>query len=105
MVVTAMNFLGVPYRRGGSRRKRGFDCSGFTRTGLENHARLALPAAPTIRRRPPAWSLSSAPSCSPAIWSSFNTSTHFSHVGIYIGDGGAKFSHAPKPGAKCVSKA
>ena len=43
MVLTAMNFLGVPYRRGGSSVERGFDCSGFTRHVFEMSVGLVLP--------------------------------------------------------------
>ena len=43
MVLTAMNFLGVPYRRGGGSADRGFDCSGFTRHVFEMSVGLVLP--------------------------------------------------------------
>ena len=38
-----MNFLGVPYRRGGVEADQGFDCSGFTRHVFENSIGLVLP--------------------------------------------------------------
>ena len=43
LVLSAMNFLGVPYRRGGSSKETGFDCSGFTRHVFENSIGLILP--------------------------------------------------------------
>ncbi|WP_290768821.1 NlpC/P60 family protein, partial [Aquabacterium sp.] len=43
LVLSAMNFLGVPYRRGGNSRETGFDCSGFTRHVFENSIGLILP--------------------------------------------------------------
>jgi len=44
-VIAAMNFLGVPYRRGGNSADEGFDCSGFTRHIFELTLGLVLPAA------------------------------------------------------------
>ena len=43
LVMSAMNFLGVPYRRGGTSEETGFDCSGFTRHVFENSVGLILP--------------------------------------------------------------
>src|SRR4051812_27413612 len=42
LVVTAMGFLGVPYRRGGESAS-GFDCSGFVRAMYEQTVGLVLP--------------------------------------------------------------
>ena len=35
LVVDAMGFLGVPYKRGGNTAETGFDCSGFVRAMYE----------------------------------------------------------------------
>jgi cell wall-associated NlpC family hydrolase len=43
LVMSAMNFLGVPYRRGGNSPEQGFDCSGFTRHIFERSVGLVLP--------------------------------------------------------------
>src|SRR5262245_48474183 len=43
MVLRAMNFLGVPYKRGGNTAETGFDCSGFTRHVFESSLGLVLP--------------------------------------------------------------
>ncbi|HYF41709.1 MAG TPA: C40 family peptidase [Ramlibacter sp.] len=97
LVVTAMGFLGVPYRRGGSSVETGFDCSGFVRAIYEQTLGLVLPrraneqaaATETIDKR----------ELQPGDLVFFNTMRRaFSHVGIYIGDG--KFIHSPKPGAQ-----
>jgi cell wall-associated NlpC family hydrolase len=97
LVLTAMGFLGVPYRRGGNTVDTGFDCSGFVKAMYEQTVGLILPrraneqAAATqhIDRR----------DLQPGDLVFFNTLKRaFSHVGIYIGDG--KFIHSPKPGAQ-----
>ena len=97
LVVTAMGFLGVPYRRGGQSAETGFDCSGFVRAMYEQSIGLILPrradeqaaATQTIDRN----------DLKPGDLVFFNTMRRaFSHVGIYVGDG--KFIHAPRSGAQ-----
>jgi cell wall-associated NlpC family hydrolase len=41
LVVTAMGFLGVPYKRGGDSLETGFDCSGFVRDAKHRQGRFA----------------------------------------------------------------
>ena len=43
LVVTAIGFLGVPYRRGGNTADTGFDCSGFVRAMYQQTVGLVLP--------------------------------------------------------------
>jgi cell wall-associated NlpC family hydrolase len=99
LVMQAMNFLGVPYRLGGSSAEQGFDCSGFTRYVFEHSIGLVLPR----RAHEQATQAGLAPvarhELKPGDLVFFNTMKKaFSHVGIYVGDG--KFIHAPKPGAE-----
>ena len=97
LVVNAMGFLGVPYRRGGNTAETGFDCSGFVKAMYEQTVGLVLPrkaeqqaaATQTIDKR----------DLAPGDLVFFNTMRRaFSHVGIYIGDG--KFIHSPRPGGE-----
>lgn len=96
LVVTALGFLGVPYRRGGNDADTGFDCSGFVRSMYERTVGLVLPrlasdqaaATQPIDKR----------ELQPGDLVFFNTMKRaFSHVGIYIGEG--KFIHSPRAGA------
>lgn len=97
LVVNAMGFLGVPYRRGGNNAETGFDCSGFVRAMYEQTVGLVLPrradqqaaATQTIDKQ----------ELQPGDLVFFNTMRHaFSHVGIYVGDG--KFIHSPRTGSQ-----
>ena len=97
LVITAMGFLGVPYRRGGNTAETGFDCSGFVRAMYGQTIGLILPrraneqaaATQTIDRA----------DLQPGDLVFFNTMRQaFSHVGIYVGQG--KFIHSPRPGAQ-----
>jgi cell wall-associated NlpC family hydrolase len=99
LVVAAMNFLGVPYRFGGSSQDEGFDCSGFTR-----HV-FALALGLTLPRRSDQQATASGlidigrDDLAPGDLVFFNTLRHaFSHVGIYVG--GGKFIHAPRSGSE-----
>jgi cell wall-associated NlpC family hydrolase len=95
LVVNAMGFLGVPYRRGGTDADTGFDCSGFVRSMFEQTVGMVLPrracdqAAVTEKI--------DKQDLKPGDLVFFNTMRQtFSHVGIYVGDN--KFIHSPKPG-------
>ena len=97
LVVNAMGFLGVPYRRGGSSSETGFDCSGFVRAMFEQTVGLVLPhrasdqAAVTEKI--------DKQDLQPGDLVFFNTMRKtFSHVGIYVGDN--KFIHSPRVGKK-----
>ena len=97
LVVNAMGFLGVPYKRGGNTAETGFDCSGFVRAIYQQSVGMLLPrraeeqaaATQTIEKH----------DLKPGDLVFFNTLRRaFSHVGIYVGNN--KFIHSPKPGAE-----
>ena len=97
VVMGAMGFLGVPYRRGGNSAESGFDCSGFIRAIYGQTVGLLLPrradeqaaATEKIDRK----------ELKPGDLVFFKTMrSAFSHVGMYVGEN--KFIHAPKPGAE-----
>ena len=97
LVVNALGFLGVPYRRGGNDAETGFDCSGFVRAMYDQTIGFVLP------RRAAEQAAATQPiakaDMKPGDLVFFNTMRRaFSHVGIYVGEG--KFIHSPKPGAQ-----
>lgn len=97
MVLTAMNFLGVPYRRGGSSEEAGFDCSGFTRHIFELSMGLVLPRKADQQAHAPGLVPVKRDELQPGDLVFFNTLKRtFSHVGIYVGEG--KFIHSPRAG-------
>src|SRR5690349_18453933 len=97
LVMTAMGFLGVPYRRGGTDADIGFDCSGFVRSMYERTVGLVLPRL--AKEQAAATQPIDKQELQPGDLVFFNTMKRaFSHVGIYVGDG--KFIHSPKPGAQ-----
>ncbi|MBW8723517.1 MAG: C40 family peptidase, partial [Polaromonas sp.] len=97
LVVNAMGFLGVPYKRGGNTVETGFDCSGFVRAIYEQSVGLLLPRR--AEQQAAATQRIDKTELQPGDLVFFNTMRRaFSHVGIYVGDG--KFIHSPKPGAE-----
>lgn len=97
LVMSAMNFLGVPYRRGGTSEETGFDCSGFTRHVFENSVGLILPRrAAEQARSPQLIPVQQQAELKPGDLVFFNTlGARHSHVGVYVGEG--RFVHASNP--------
>jgi cell wall-associated NlpC family hydrolase len=97
LVVTAIGFLGVPYRRGGNTAETGFDCSGFVRAMYQQTVGLILPRK--AEQQAAATEKIERADLQPGDLVFFNTMKRaFSHVGIYVGEG--KFIHSPKPGSE-----
>ena len=98
LVIAAMNFVGVPYRRGGNS-EAGFDCSGFTRHIFELSLGLMLPRRADEQASARSLVRVDSSDLRPGDLVFFNTMKHaFSHVGIYIGEG--RFIHSPRSGSE-----
>lgn len=99
LVLTALHFTGVDYRRGGDSAEQGFDCSGFTRHVFESALGLALPRRSQQQAQAVGLSSVERTELQPGDLVFFNTlRATFSHVGIYIGNG--RFVHSPRSGAQ-----
>ena len=97
LVVHAMGFLGVPYRRGGNSVETGFDCSGFVRAIYEQTVGLVLPRR--ADQQAASTQVIDRKELQPGDLVFFNTMRRtFSHVGIYVGDN--KFIHSPRSGGE-----
>jgi len=97
LVVTAIGFLGVPYRRGGNTAESGFDCSGFVRAMYTQTVGHLLPRR--AEEQAAATEKIDRSELKPGDLVFFNTMRRtFSHVGIYVGEG--KFIHSPRTGAQ-----
>jgi len=98
LVLSAMNFLGVRYTRGGNSVENGFDCSGFTRHIFEMSVGLVLPRRADEQAKDSSLAAIRRDELKPGDLVFFNTMKRtFSHVGIYVGEG--KFIHAPRTGS------
>jgi cell wall-associated NlpC family hydrolase len=99
LVIAAMNFIGTPYRRGGSDVDSGFDCSGFTRHIFALSLGLALPRRADEQASANGLVRVDKTDLRPGDLVFFNTLRRtFSHVGIYVGEG--RFIHSPKSGSE-----
>lgn len=91
IVAYAKEFIGTPYRSGGTT-TAGFDCSGFTKY-VFSHFNVELPRIAKDQTSEGTVVRKSDLQAGDLIF--FGSSIY--HVGIYIGDG--KFIHSPKPGS------
>jgi len=92
---SAMDLLGIRYRRGGSSPEAGFDCSGFVNHVFRDGLGLILPRS--SREMSKSGEAVSREELQPGDLVFFNTMRNaFSHVGIYLGDN--QFVHAPRSG-------
>lgn len=108
LVLTAINFLGVPYRRGGNGGSEaglddngagGFDCSGFTRQIFKMSLGRLLPRRADDQATSAGLLSVRRDELRTGDLVFFNTLRRtFSHVGIYIGDG--RFIHSPSAGGQ-----
>jgi len=90
----ALQYIGVPYRFGGSNPKSGFDCSGLVNHVYREALGIVLPR--TSRQLASIGAYVAAPDLRPGDLVFFNTrGAANSHVGIYWGDG--RFIHSPRP--------
>ena len=97
LVVNAMGFLGVPYKRGGNSAETGFDCSGFVRAIYQQTVGLVLPRR--ADQQAASTQVIDKKELQPGDLVFFNSMRRtFSHVGIYVGDG--KFIHSPRSGSE-----
>jgi len=96
LVDSALNLIGVPYRRGGNSAENGLDCSGLVKSVYAQTLGMILPRR--ADQQAAATQKIDKNELQPGDLVFFNTMRRaFSHVGIYIGEG--QFVHAPKPGA------
>ena len=99
LVIAAMNFIGQPYRLGGSDVANGFDCSGFTRHIFALSLGLMLPRRADEQASTNSLVRVDKADLRPGDLVFFNTLRRtFSHVGIYVGEG--RFIHSPKSGSE-----
>ncbi len=97
LVVNAMGFLGVPYKRGGNSAETGFDCSGFVRAIYQQTVGLVLPRR--ADQQAASTQVIDKKELQPGDLVFFNTMRRtFSHVGIYVGDG--RFIHSLRSGSE-----
>ncbi len=99
VVITALNFLGQPYRHGGSSLEQGFDCSGFTRHVYDLSLGVLLPRSADDQASAASLVSVDRADLRPGDLVFFDTLQRmYSHVGIYVGEG--RFIHAPRTGSQ-----
>ncbi len=92
----ANQFLGIPYRYGGSTPTSGFDCSGFTTYVFRNALGISLPRTSTEQSQTYT-RIDSIAALQPGDLVFFGKDDKVNHVGIYAGAG--EFIHSPRTGS------
>ncbi len=95
VVATAHAMLGQPYRYGGTRPSRGFDCSGLV---YYTHGKAGLEVPRTSQAQLKAARPIAMSRIRPGDLVFFEIGSKPGHVGIYIGNG--EFIHAPSSGKR-----
>ena len=94
---SALDLLGIRYRRGGSSPEAGFDFSGFVSHVFREGLGLVLPRS--SKEMSKSGEVVNRDELKPGDLVFFNTMrSAFSHVGIYLGD--HQFVHAPRAGGR-----
>ncbi|WP_417066681.1 C40 family peptidase [Niveibacterium terrae] len=94
---SGLQYLGIPYRFGGSSAETGFDCSGLVRRIFSDALGLNLPRS--AREMASMGKQVGRNELKPGDLVFFNTMRRtFSHVGIYLGDD--RFLHSPSAGGR-----
>lgn len=97
LVNTAMSFIGVPYRWGGTDDAEGFDCSGLTMVSYRLNG-LDLPRSSMQQFDSGAPLDANQLQPGDLVFFATRGGARVSHVGMYIGEG--QFVHAPRSGQK-----
>ena len=95
LVDTASEFIGIPYKWGGSSPDSGFDCSGLTMV-VYRHNGLDLPRVAARQYRTGTPVSRNALQKGDLVFFDTRGSGRVTHVGLYIGNG--RFIHAPSSG-------
>lgn len=97
LVRTALSFIGVPYRWGGTDNSEGFDCSGLTMVSYRLNG-LDLPRSSVQQFDAGAPLTLEQLQPGDLVFFATRGGDRVSHVGMYIGQG--QFVHAPRSGQK-----
>ncbi len=97
LVMSALELVGIRYRRGGTSPETGFDCSGFVDHVFREGLGMILPHNASAMSK--SGEKVAKEELQPGDLVFFNTMRHaFSHVGIYLGEN--RFVHAPASGGE-----
>lgn len=95
LVKTAKQFIGIPYRWGGTTSENGFDCSGLTMVSYRLNG-LNLPRVSRNQFQAGKWVSKEKLRPGDLVFFATKGGTRVTHVGMYVGDG--DFIHAPRTG-------